>query len=69
MGGCPDHQLDLAVARNIPLGETRAQIRGDLFLARHGDLQRAAEPTALNSPTEDIRNPQFLANGNVDPRD
>ena len=68
MIGCPDHTLDLAVARNIRLGGGRqVQLRLDAFNAlntyiingRQGQIQ-------YNSPTDlTIRNPQFNADGSL----
>ena len=70
MSGCPDHTLDLAIARNIPLGgNRRAQIRVDLFNALNTAVFNARQnQLQLNSPLDQtVRNPQFLANGDVDP--
>jgi hypothetical protein len=70
MSGCPDHTLDLAIARNIPLGgNRRAQIRADLFNALNIAVFNARQSQLqLNSPLDQtVRNPQYLANGDVDP--
>ena len=70
MSGCPDHTLDLAIARNIPLGgNRRAQIRADLFNALNTVVFNARQnQLQLNSPTDQtVRNPQYLADGSVDP--
>ena len=68
MTGCPDHTIDLAIARNIRVGKSRqVQFRLDMFNAfntvvfsgRQGQLQ-------LNSPTDlTVRNPQFNADGSL----
>jgi hypothetical protein len=70
LSGCADHTLDLAIARNIPLGgNRRAQIRADLFNALNTVVYNARQAQLqLNSPTDQtVRNPQYLANGSVDP--
>ncbi|MEO8480843.1 MAG: TonB-dependent receptor [Acidobacteriota bacterium] len=68
--GCPDHTVDLAIARNIRLGGGRqVQLRLDAFNAfntviisgRSTQLQYT-NPTALS-----IRNNQFLADGSLNP--
>jgi hypothetical protein len=66
--GCPDHMIDLAIARNIRLGGGRqVQLRLDAFNAfnqviysgRQGQIQ-------YNSPTDlFIRNNQFNADGTL----
>jgi hypothetical protein len=68
MLGCPDHMVDLAIARNIRLGGGRqVQLRLDAFNAfnqtifsgRQGQIQ-------YNSPTDlFIRNNQFNADGSL----
>ena len=68
--GCPDRTFDLAIARNILLGgNRRAQIRVDLFNALNTAVFNARQnQLQLNSPTDQtVRNPQFLADGSVDP--
>jgi hypothetical protein len=70
MSGCADHTLDLAIARNIPLGANRrAQIRVDLFNALNTVVFNGRQSQLqLNSPLDQtVRNPQYLANGDVDP--
>jgi hypothetical protein len=68
--GCPDHTVDLALARNIRLGGGRqVQLRLDAFNAfnvvvysgRQGQIQYV-------SPTnQTLRNSQTLADGSLDP--
>ncbi|MEO5742502.1 MAG: hypothetical protein ABIS29_18095 [Vicinamibacterales bacterium] len=70
MAGCPDHTLDLAIARNVPLGgNRRAQIRADLFNALNSVVYNARQSQLqLNSPTDQtVRNAQYLPDGSVDP--
>ena len=66
--GCPDHTLDLAIARNFPLGGSRqAQLRIDLFNAFNSVVFNAVSTQLqLNSPTDQtVRNPQFNADGTL----
>jgi hypothetical protein len=68
--GCPDHTVDLALARNIRLGGGRqVQLRVDAYNAfntviinsRQGQIQYVS-PTNLT-----LRNSETLADGSVDP--
>jgi hypothetical protein len=68
--GCPDHTIDLAIARNIRLGGTRQlQVRLDAFNAfnvvvingRQAQIQYVS-PTNLT-----IRNSQMRPDGSLDP--
>ena len=70
LAGCPDHTVDLAIARNIRLGGGRqVQLRLDMFNAfnvailtgRQSQIQYV-DPTGLS-----IRNSETLADGSVDP--
>jgi hypothetical protein len=66
--GCPDHTVDLAIARNIPLGGSRnAQLRVDLFNAFNSVVYNAvATQLQLNSPTDQtVRNSQYNADGTL----
>jgi hypothetical protein len=66
--GCHDHTLDLAIARNFPLGGNRqAQLRIDLFNVLNTVVYNAfATSLQLNSPTDQtVRNPQFNADGTL----
>ena len=70
MVGCPDHTLDLAIARNIRLGGSRQiQLRVDIFNALNTVVYNGrVTQVQLNSPTDQtVRNPQYLADGQVDP--
>jgi hypothetical protein len=70
MVGCPDHTLDLAIARNIRLGGPRqVQLRLDVFNALNTIVYNGrVTQVQLNSPTDQtVRNAQYLADGQVDP--
>ena len=70
MIGCPDHTMDLALARNFRLGGARtAQFRLEAYNAFNAVVYNARNTTLqLVSPTnQTIRNSQFLADGSVDP--
>jgi hypothetical protein len=70
LGGCPDHTVDLAVARNIRLGGNRTlQFRIDAFnvfnFAIINDRQRNV---IYRSPTDlTVVNSQYLPDGSLDP--
>lgn len=68
--GCPDHTLDLAVARNIRLGGGRQlQLRLDAFNALNSYIITGRNATIQYvSPTDlTIRNSQYRADGTIDP--
>jgi hypothetical protein len=68
MVGCPDHTLDLAVQRNIPVGGAKViQLRADIFNALNSVIYNNRQTTLqLNSPTDPtIRNPQFNDDGTL----
>jgi hypothetical protein len=70
MAGCPDHTLDLAIARNIRFGGSRQlQLRVDLFNALNTVVYNGRQTTLqLNNPTEQaVRNAQYRADGTLDP--
>ena len=70
MVGCPDHTLDLAIARNIRIGGPRqVQLRVDIFNALNTIIYNGrVTQVQLNSPTDQtVRNAQYLADGQVDP--
>jgi hypothetical protein len=70
MAGCPDHTLDLSIARNIRLGGSKQiQLRVEAYNALNTVVYNGRVTTVqLNSPTDQtVRNPQFLADGSVDP--
>jgi hypothetical protein len=70
LGGCPDHTVDLAVARNIRLGGNRnLQFRLDIFNAFNFVIINDRERNIIyRSPTDlTIVNSQTLADGSNDP--
>jgi hypothetical protein len=70
MAGCPDHTLDLSIARNIRLGGSRnVQLRVDVFNALNTVVYNArVTQLQLNSPTDQtVRNAQHLPDGSIDP--
>ena len=70
MAGCPDHTLDLSIARNIRLGGARQiQLRLDAFNALNTVVYNGrVTQLQLNSPTDQtVRNAQYLPDGQVDP--
>ena len=70
MIGCPDHTVDLAIARNFPFGGGRQfQVRLDAYNAFNTVIITARNTTAsFNSPTDQtLRNSQYLADGMLDP--
>ena len=70
MIGCPDHTLDLAIARNVRLGKSHSlQLRIDAFNALNTVVYNARVTTLqLNSPTDQtVRNSQYLTDGSLDP--
>jgi hypothetical protein len=70
MGGCFEKIMDLSIARNIRLGGGKQiQLRVDMFNAFNTIVfDSRVTQLQLNSPTDHtIRNPQFLANGEVNP--
>jgi hypothetical protein len=70
MIGCPDHTVDLAIARNFPFGGGRQfQVRLDAYNAFNTAIITARNTTAsFNSPTDQtLRNSQYLADGTLDP--
>jgi len=70
MGACPDHTVDLAIARNIRLGGNRnVQFRLDIFNAFNTVIynNRVSE-VIYRSPTDlTIVNSQYLPDGTLDP--
>jgi Carboxypeptidase regulatory-like domain len=68
LAGCPDHTVDLAIARNIPVGKGRsAQFRVDLFNAFNTVVYSSVvTQLQLNSPTDQtVRNPQYNSDGTL----
>jgi hypothetical protein len=70
MNACVDHTTDLTIARTFRLGNGRTgQIRLEMYNAFNTVVYSARQTQLqLVSPTDQtIRNPQFLADGSVDP--
>ncbi len=70
MQGCQENSTDLAIARNFRLGSRRvAQARVELFNAFNTVVFNSrVTQLQLVSPTDQtVRNPQFLADGTLDP--
>jgi hypothetical protein len=70
LGGCPDHTVDLAIARNIRLGGSRTlQFRLDIFNAFNTVIINDRERNVIyRSPTDlTIVNSQYLPDGSLDP--
>jgi hypothetical protein len=70
LGGCPDHTVDLAIARNIRLGGNRnVQFRLDIFNAFNTVIYNNRESNVIfRSPTDlTIVNSQYLPDGTIDP--
>jgi hypothetical protein len=70
LSGCPDHTLDLAIARNIRLGSVRqVQLRIDMFNALNTVIYNSVvTQLQLNSPTDQtVRNSQYNADGTLNP--
>ena len=68
MMSCADKTVDLAIARNFPLGGSRsAQFRIDLFNVFNTVVYNARQTQLqLNSPTDQtVRNPQYNADGSL----
>ena len=68
--GCFQNIWDMAIARNFRLGGGRQiQVRAEMFNAFNTVIYNGVETVLeLTSPTnQTVRNPQFLANGQVDP--
>jgi hypothetical protein len=70
MRACPDKTTDIAVVRNIRVGGARQlQFRLDVFNVFNTVVINARQnQIQFNSPTDlTVRNPQFLADGSVNP--
>ena len=70
MGGCPENNLDLAIARTIRLGGSKEfQVRVDLFNALNTVVYTGrVTQLQLNSPTDPtVRNAQYNADGTLNP--
>jgi hypothetical protein len=70
LGGCPDHTVDLAIARNIKFGGNRSfQFRLDIFNAFNTVIYNDRNRDVIyRSPTDQtIVNSQYLPDGSLDP--
>src|SRR5262249_11315569 len=70
LGGCPDHTVDLAIARNIRVGGTRnLQFRFDVFTVFNSVIYNNRNSNVIyRSPTDQtIVNSQYLPDGTLDP--
>jgi hypothetical protein len=70
LGGCPDHTVDLAIARNIKMGGNRnIQFRLDIFNAFNTVIYNNRNRDVIyRSPTDQtIVNSQYLPDGTLDP--
>jgi hypothetical protein len=70
LGGCPDHTVDLAIARNVRFGGNRnLQFRLDIFNAFNTVIYNARERNVIyRSPTDlTVVNSQYLPDGRLDP--
>jgi hypothetical protein len=70
LGGCPDHTVDLAVARNIRLGGNRnLQFRLDVFNAFNAVIINDRQRNVIyRSPTDlTVVNSQYRPDGSLDP--
>ena len=70
LGGCPDHTVDMAIARNIRLGGVRTiQFRLDVFNVFNTVIYNNRNSNVIyRSPTDlTVVNSQYLPDGTVDP--
>jgi hypothetical protein len=70
LGGCPDHTVDLSIARNIRMGGSRSlQFRVDVFNAFNAVIYNDRQNNVIfRSPTDQtIVNSQYLPDGTLDP--
>jgi hypothetical protein len=70
MVGCPDHTLDLSIARNIRVGASRqVQLRVEVFNALNTVVYNGrVTQLEMNSPADQtVRNAQYLPDGQVNP--
>jgi len=70
LGGCPDHTVDMAIARNIRLGGVRnIQFRLDVFNVFNTVIYNNRNSNVIyRSPTDQtIVNSQYLPDGTLDP--
>jgi hypothetical protein len=70
LGGCPDHTVDMAIARDIRVGGNRnLQFRLDVFNVFNAVIYNDRNTTVIyRSPTDQtVVNSQFLPDGSLDP--
>ena len=70
LGGCPDHTVDLAIARNIRMGGNRnLQFRLDAFNVFNAVIYNDRQRNVIyRSPTDQtVVNSQYLPDGSLDP--
>jgi hypothetical protein len=70
LGGCPDHTVDMSIARNIRFGANRiAQFRLDVFNVFNTVIYNNRNSNVIyRSPTDQtIANSQYLPDGSLDP--
>jgi hypothetical protein len=70
LGGCPDHTVDLAVAKNVRVGGTRSlQFRLDVFNVFNAVIYNNRNNNVIyRSPTDlTVVNSQYLPDGSLDP--
>jgi len=70
LGGCPDHTVDLAIAKSVRVGGQRSlQFRLDIFNVFNTVIYNDRNTTVIyRSPTDQtIANSQYLPDGTLDP--
>jgi len=70
LGGCPDHTVDMAIARTIRLGANRTlQFRADVFNVFNAVIINDRVTNVIyKSPTDlTVVNSEYLPNGQIDP--
>jgi hypothetical protein len=70
LGGCPDHTVDMSIARNVRLGGNRTfQVRLDVFNVFNTVIFNNRQNNVIyRSPTDQtIANSQYLPDGSLDP--
>jgi hypothetical protein len=70
LGGCPDHTVDMAIARTIRLGASRTlTFRADVFNVFNTVIINDRVTNVIyKSPTDlTVVNSEYLPNGQIDP--
>ena len=70
LGGCPDHTIDMSIAKSVRLGGNRTfQFRLDVFNVFNTVIFNNRNNTVIyNNPTDQkIQNSQYLPDGSLDP--